>query len=267
MCLYGGHFEREPMMSFSELRMRDKLLSGVAPGVQSLIPAAMKGSPLEKTGEVLSSLLTALESLKAGILDLSEAGNVYGANALFRVFLEHMLKMLGMFLKSIDEQSDDFTEQYLRLRVVEASQYVKAITAAKIDIKDLHDSPLAPWFKEGSELTGKERDALESPFKYKTLIETISDLSGQDRPSFLSKIVPNYCELSGFVHGGPSTSLILDALPTKAVQADKLLEDADLVVAMFFSAKRWLLMLAALTRPDLQSQLDQFDEAMVRFGQ
>ncbi len=253
-------------MNFSELREYDRLLSNIAPELKSILPGLLKGTPLEKTGEVLSSLLAALESIKTGILDLSEAGNVYATNVLFRVFLEHKLKLFGIYLQSNKQVTDEFAEQYLRLSEVEASQFMKAIAAAGLDIKCFNDSPLAPFFAKGRILTSQEREKLESPFKHKKLIELISTEIGQKQPGFLSKIIPNYCQLSGFVHGGPSTSLILNAMPTEMAQADSLLNNARLVVGMFCSAKRWLLDMAAYIQPDLQSQLDEFNAAIDQLG-
>jgi hypothetical protein len=249
------------IMDLDEIRERDRQLSQEAPAGDALA-MVLKGSPLEKTGEVMSSLLANLESLKSGMLDVAESGNAYAMNALFRAFLEHMLKLLGVFLKSINDRSDDFAKLFQRLLVVEAGQYVKAIEAAKLDAGAAKHSALAPWFKEAAAMSNKEREAAESPFKYKRLIETIHDLAALGvGPQFLRKIVPNYAELSGFVHGGPSTTLILKAIPPDQMRA-KLVHDAGLVVHMTGSAKRWLLMIAAAVRPELESQLERFSNAL-----
>ena len=249
-------------MSFEELRSRDFALSKVAAGVENRIPAVTKGLPLEATCEAMSNLVGSLESLKSGILNLAGNGNFYATSVLFRVFLEHMLKLLGLFQTATNERNDEFAQLYLGNLAVEASQYLRAIRASKLPEGSEATSPLAPWFDEADRLSRSDIKFFEEPFKYKALIERIAKYAELDEPNILNKIIPNYSELSGFVHGGPSTAVILASLPSREAKESRLLRNAELVLSMFCSAKQMLLMLAAAVQPELNPVLKEFEDAL-----
>lgn len=83
-------------MEFNEIRKWDQRLADAAPPIEEL-NLALKGGHFETTGEVMASLLKSLDALKNGILDVAESGNAYAFKAMFRVFLEHLLKMLAIY--------------------------------------------------------------------------------------------------------------------------------------------------------------------------
>ncbi len=249
-------------MTITHIRETDDRLSQIVADAHLQIPNALKGSPVETTARVLSSLLNSLVSLKAGILDLAETGNVYGTCVLFRVFLEHILKTNAIFLKTIDEQSDDFAEQYHRLGIKEAFDYIRACEHAGLQIGGNPKSVLDQWIPEAQALSGKEVRQLEEPFRYRALIVTIRDLINTGSPDFLSKIIPNYSELSGFVHGGPTASAKLDLIHGEGLTASELYHMADLSVSMLYSAHRWLLMLASAVRPEFERRCKLLGEAL-----
>lgn len=215
--------------------------------------------------KVLSSLVGGLEPLKDGILALAEAGNLYAVNALFRVFLEHTLKVLEIFQRATEEKTDDFANAYLKTILKEAADYKKALTAAGLTLDKTEQYILHPWFEEAGKLKPGELDELARPFQYKKLIETINASYGFTKPNVLSKIVPNFAELSGFVHGGPSMQLIMNAHAHPGAKAARLEQVAGLVVAMFCSAKRWLLMLAGTFRPEFAAAEDELSAAMAKY--
>ncbi|GAG39744.1 unnamed protein product, partial [marine sediment metagenome] len=99
-------------------------------------------------------------------------------------------------------------------------------------------------------------------FKYRTLIRTIRELINSDSPDFLSKIIPNYSELSGFVHGGPTAPEKLAWLRSEGLGEAELYHVADLSVSMLYSAQRWLLMLASAIRPEFDQIYSRLDEAL-----
>jgi len=246
-------------MTFSELRAKDAKLGAIAPEVDKLLPALVQGDPMTASASVLSHLVASLESLKCGYLLLAEAGNFYGANVILRVFLEHLLKATAIFL-DFAAQRNNLAENYLRLAECEARAYLKALEYAGFDENAIAGSPLFPLLTKGKTLSKNEAEMLENPFRYKALIKKIQDELGSGADSFLLKVLPNYSELSGFVHGGPSTSLITSQLRSELEQ--KLLQDAELVVGCFYSTKRYLLMLAASLRPELEDDRDRLSAAI-----
>jgi hypothetical protein len=197
-------------MTISDIRKTDEALSQIVGDVHLQIPHALQGTPVETTAVVLSSLVNGLVSLKSGILDLAEDGNIYGAFVLFRVFLEHVLKTNAIFMKAVTDHSEEFAEQYLLLRVKEAYDYLRACEQAGIPIGGDRKSVLDQWIPEAQAMSANKVKDLDSPFRYRTLIATIRDLIGSTSPDFLSKVIPNYSELSGFVHGGPTAQAKLE---------------------------------------------------------
>jgi len=117
-------------------------------------------------------------------------------------------------------------------------------------------------FTEAKSLSDKQVKELEKPFRYRTLIEQIRESMDSDSPDFLSKIIPNYSELSGFVHGGPTARDKLDQLNDQGLRDSELLRIADLTVAMYASAYRWLLMTVAAIRPQFNAPLGRLNQVL-----
>lgn len=250
-------------MTFAELRAKDAKLRAIAPEIDKLLLNLVQGDPMAVSASVLSQLVASLEALKCGYLLLAEAGNFYGANVILRVFLEHLLKATAIFL-DFAAQKNSLAEGYLRLAECEARAYLKALEYAGIHEDLISESPLFSLLTKGRSLSRKEAEMLESPFKYKALIEKIRSDLGSDAGSFLLKIVPNYSELSGFVHGGPSAALITSRSPDELKQ--KLFLDAELVVGCLYSVKRYLLILASSLRPEFEDDLERLSAAIEDFS-
>lgn len=249
-------------MTLSQIRETDHSLSQIVANAHLQIPNALQSTPLHTTAIVLSSLIDGLVSLKTGILDLAATGNLYGTFVLFRVFLEHILKTNAIFLKTLDEKSDDFAEQYLRLRIKEAYDYLHACEQAGLQIGGNRKTVLEQWIPEAQTLSANKVKQLDDPFKYRALIRTIRELINSDSPDFLSKIIPNFSELSSFVHGGPTAREKLALLHSEGLDEAELCHVADLSVSMLYSAQRWLLMLASHIRPEFDELYNRLDEAL-----
>ena len=98
-----------------------------------------------------------------------------------------------------------------RIQEAEAKEYLDALEKAGIEESDLKDSPLEQWFAMGKALSKNQKEKLKEPFTYKKLIDVIrAELGDTAKKSFLLTIIPNYSELSGFVHGGPTTAVMVE---------------------------------------------------------
>lgn len=249
-------------MSISAIRKNDQRLSSAAGVAPRVVAAELKNTPAEKTAAVMAELVIALVNLKNGILVTAEADNLYATNVLFRVFLEHALKAMTIFMRAVHDHSDVFAESYLRLVVPEARQYLSAIQESKLEPGAEIHSVLAPWFAEAGGLTRSQAKAMEEPFKYKSMIRTLNDYLGESGANFLTKIIPNYSELSGFVHGGPSAAMVMKAFENVELRRENLRQVADLTVSMTYSVTRYLLELAATIRPQVKLALERLDAAL-----
>lgn len=248
--------------TLESIRARDARQSAITKKLEAPIPVALEGTIFETTSRVMASLVDRMEHLKDGILDLGNRGNLYCVNVLFRVFLEHVLRTLAVFMRASTDHSDDFAERYLQLGLSEAFEYLNAYETAGLDIADSPKGVLNQWFPQARSLSEKEVRKLAEPFRYGALIKTIRELVPTDSPGFLDKIIPNYSSLSGFVHGGPSAGQSIDSFCDKGARAKEILRIADLTVAMFHSAERWLLVLATAAVPSLQPVLAELSSAM-----
>ncbi len=244
------------------IRKTDARLAAITEGLHGRIPKALEGTIFEKTGAVMTSLVVRLGFLKKGILALAEGDNLYGIGVLFRVFLEHILRVNALFLQASVERSDNFADQYSQLRLSEAFEYLKAYKVAGLDIGNHPKTVLDQWFPEARSLTEKDIGRLVKPFQYKELVKLMRQLLDAKAPDFLAKIIPNYSELSSFVHGGPSAGQALTLLLDDDSRVAEIVRITGLTVGMLYSAERWLLILATSVRPDFQSLLDQLTEAM-----
>lgn len=244
------------------IRNAEAGLLAITEELHTRIPEALEGTRFEKTGAVMTSLVIRLGFLKNGILDLAARDNLYSMCVLFRVFLEHILRVTAVFLKASTERSDSFADQYYQLRLSEAFEYLRAHKAAGLDIGDHPRTVLDQWFPEARSLTEEDIHKLAKPFRYRELITMIRGLLSAKAPDFLAKIIPNYSELSGFVHGGPSAGQALTLFLDNDTRTVEMVRLADLTVTMLYSAERWLLVLAASVRPDFQPALDQLNEAI-----
>ena len=243
------------MSNLQNIRERDSRLNAITQVTRDKIPAAMKDTPLEKTTSVMMSLTARLRYLKTGILDLIEADNVYCANALYRVFLEHMLRVNAIFLWGLDNISDNLAEQYLKVEIAEEDAYLKGCEKAGLEMIKNRRESLVEMFPNAKTLTDKEIKELAHPFHIRNLINTIVESVKLIKPNFITKIIPNYSRLSGFVHGGPSADRIMNELADGARRWEELKEMADVAVGMLYSAERWLLIMAENRCPDCKSAL------------
>lgn len=247
-------------MNFDELREYDRRLGEISESAERVIPSMVSNHPAGTAATVLSHLVDSMASLKNGYLDLADSGNTYAGCAILRIFLEHSLKAIAVYLQSAG-QNFSLAEGYMQLRGAEAKEYLNGLEMAGIKESDLKDSPLETWFAMGRVLSKNQKNKLKEPFTYRKLIDVIrAELGETAKKSFLLKIIPNYSELSGFVHGGPSTALMV-----KFREAD-FLEDAKLVVSMFYCIKRYLLELAAEIRPEFVADRDRLDQALAETG-
>jgi hypothetical protein len=247
-------------MNFDELRAYDRRVGAIADGAERVIPSMVGKDSAGTAATVLSHLVDSMASLKDGYMGLADSGNTYAACAILRIFLEHSLKAIAVFLQS-SGRNFELTEGYMRLREAEAKEYLDALAKAGIEESELEGSPLQPWFDMGRGLSKSQKEKIKEPFTYRKLIDVIrTELGDTAKKSFLLNIIPNYSELSGFVHGGPTTAVMVE------LREANFLEDAKLVVSMFYCIKRYLLELAAAITPKFAKDHDRLNKALAELG-
>ena len=192
--------------------------------------------------------------LKTAIFDLCEADNLYAAHIVFRSLIEHVLKAQYVFMKWAEDKNDNVGENYLKwYEAAELYDYLKSWEAVSKLVnngksKAVSEELLFEKNPEFSTKTINEIKDIANQFKYRSIIkyinEKIPNHSKSIEESFLLKIIPNYAELSGYVHGGPTADKDLMTIFTNEKERkNKLLEIAELTVQMVGSINSYLVIM------------------------
>lgn len=165
----------------------------------------------KKTFLALLSFQTHLSTLKNALIDLSEENNIYSMKALYRIFLEHWLKGTYIWVRYTKEKADDVGIEYNSLgRIGEELKYgnsikqVSAILDAETKNLDVWDT-LCKYDPNLKKLNKRDITDNIKKFEYKSIAKYLVDneAPGAD---WIGIIIPEYSELSSFVHGGPGAS-------------------------------------------------------------
>lgn len=182
--------------------------------VQKIMPVFFEFSKQcqhKKTFLALLSFHTHLSTLKNALIDLSEENNIYSIKALYRIFLEHWLKGTYVWVRYTKEKTDDVGIEYNSLgRIGEELKYgnsikqVSAILDAETKNLDVWDM-LCKYDPNLRKLDKKDAINNIKKFEYKSIAKYLVDnkAPGAD---WIGIIIPEYSELSSFVHGGPGAS-------------------------------------------------------------
>ena len=164
------------------------------------------------TASALVGLTATITSVKLGIYALAEncETNLYPAKILHRTLIEQYLKFNYILARFLTEKTDEVGYEYLKyMRISETLSYVKASEVAKSMVGTSTDSQvLKKLKKEYPELniSQKELGKITSKWKHRSIIKFLkshrSSLGGDN--NYLLKLIPEYAELSSFIHGGRS---------------------------------------------------------------
>lgn len=181
-----------------------------------LIAESVASSDIPKTGSILLGLFAAINSIKLGILDLSENLEIYSVKCLYRVLLEHFIKTNYIFYEFIKTKTDEVGGEYLIFSKAsdviglaksynQMKKFIQQVTD-KIDDYDIICS-LSPEYK-----SYPRKNALDkiNRFRRVNMLRTLIT-AGEEKENnpfvLLLRTMPEYSELSAFIHGNPSALL------------------------------------------------------------
>lgn len=164
------------------------------------------------TVSALVGLTASITSIKLGIYSLAKDSetNLYPAKILHRTLIEHYLKFNYILARFLTEKTDEVGLEYRKyiqiseiLSYANASEIVNSIVDASIDSEILNKLK-----KEHPEfnISQKGLRRITSKWKHRNIIKYLRSNSsslGGDNP-YLLKLIPEYAELSSFIHGGRS---------------------------------------------------------------
>ncbi|EAT13191.1 hypothetical protein HF888_06845 [Bermanella marisrubri] len=225
------------------------------------------GSDYLHTASALVGLTASITSIKLGIYALAEdcETNLYPAKVLHRTLIEHYLKFNYILARFLTEKTDEVGYEYIKYMCIsEALSYIKASDVAKSMLGTSTDSQvLKKLKKEHPELniSQKELGRITSKWKHRSIIRYLkgnpSSLGGDN--NYLLKLIPEYAELSSFIHGGRSAEEYCHGQFEHGLAKEMYIEVAE--TCFLSNSIRVHLMLAAIEVDD------QFVTGMVRLAQ
>jgi hypothetical protein len=261
------------MLDLSSVYQKDDIIFGVIQEIQPDVAlTCFRKNGLHKTGLAMTTFVAKSGFLKTAIFDLCEADNLYGANIIFRSLIEHVLKAQYVFMKWVEDQTDqvgvDYWEWYEASEIYDHMKSWEAVSKLFNNGK-INDTPekmlhkLRPAF-DGKSI--KEIKAVAAQFNYRNIIKYINQELTKDSKSkkfsFLENIIPSYSELSGFVHGGPSSDKLSMAFADEEKRHQELFHRAELSVALVGSMARWLTLMLVNFDKSFQVHFDKLSKAL-----
>lgn len=234
------------MRTIDQLLEFDNQIYKVIEKNQALIFRFNKDSKIPKISNVLINFIIKTNFIKEGIFELYKSDNLYSINILCRSLIEHFLRFEYIFLRVLKEKIDDIGEEYLKLCALnEDIDIGKAWKFVGEMIGKNTDSAPYDILKEINSNNEKySKDEIKNStnhFRYRDIIRYINqninkDLKYEDN-SFILNIIPNYSELSSFVHGGPNADKVMMKYINKKSRDEELLNKIDLAFMITASIK------------------------------
>jgi hypothetical protein len=182
-------------------------------------------SKFPNTNFVLFNLNASINSIKESIYNLTSSQDIYSIKALYRLLLEHFLKIYYIFKKATSDKNDNIGTDYLEfVKISELISYGKSIYDVykilefEFQNKGVYEL-LCEFRPEYRKYSKAHVERKVSQFRYKNMISYIckehQTHSDEIDMSILLSIIPEYSELSSYVHGGLSASHETTALYKK----------------------------------------------------
>jgi hypothetical protein len=239
------------LLAISLVRERDSEIDQIVDEFMPLALTFTTEGPIPKTFRVFLSFIASTEFIKNGILGLAETENVYAAKILFRALIEHFLRFQYVWCRVCEDKSDAAAEDYLKHGLFKESLQIARSwkRIAKILGRDsrltTHEA-VRHVIKEAADCSDREINDQASQFEYARIIEYIFErlkLGEVEEIPFLLRIIPNYGDLSCFVHGAPGAMNIMASLADEG----KLITDLRNVTELAFQIAGSVKMLSLLT--------------------
>ncbi len=174
-----------------------------------IMEKCIKNKKYRETAIAMESFIWHLGLIKNGLFDLCEQDNLYAAKIIYRSFIDHWLKAQYIFSRFSKEKNDDVGMEYMKfyslnedVKYGRSLQEITKILNKEISGEDIWDT-LFNFKPELKEIGKKEIREKAHQFEYKNVINFLINKTTIGR-SFVSGIIPEYSELSSFVHGGPN---------------------------------------------------------------
>ncbi|MHB1687912.1 MAG: DUF5677 domain-containing protein [Ignavibacteriaceae bacterium] len=222
---------------------------------------------LINVGRAFTTFITKTNFIKNAIFDLCENDDPYSANILFRSLIEHHLKFMFIFTRHTAEQNDDVGIEYYQY-----CDFSESITIGKswldnwqILTPENEDKLYVVIIERKLELKDfpkKEIIQKAKQFNYRNIVSFIrNSIEGAgSNYGWLDKIIPNYGDLSSYVHGGPLADKYLLYFKKENERRKELLKICQLTFLTANTLKQFLyLLLTQLDKEQYSESLRKID--------
>lgn len=198
--------------------------------IQSTLPAIVRSlgkTKFKYTSKAFSSFIIKSGYLNSAILELSENKNVYSTAILFRSMIEHNFRHLYIYVRSLNDDSDDAGKRYYK--TLKGCEDLESFTKVNNYNKVIYPEKTS-WNTKGEynkaiREVGKEF-RIEQIFFY--LISNNNNKQTETASLFKKKYLLqrliSYTNLSSGVHGGPFGELALFKIQKNKDKFNKALE-------------------------------------------
>lgn len=257
------------MVEIQKVQNIDYKINEMYESVFEELAKAIQTSSCQYTLIHLYSLVSSCESLKNGIGDALESGNVYVSKCLMRVLVEHFLRFNYICLSHIQTKSDTVAQEFSEYCAIK--EKMDSIKAKNFENQMLGkpetnvNKAIRDIFPQMGDLSNKKINKISDKWAYKNIVHLVStfdlDLVSNTSP-FLASLVPIYSQLSSFIHGGINASNHACYLVTNTLDIQAIQDDYSSACRITGFTKVFSAMIAAQSNADLLSSVLKMNEFM-----
>jgi hypothetical protein len=187
---------------------------------------SIKNSGFPVTARAFMLFNTKINFLKNSIFNTAEDEDTYSIRILYRSLLEHYLTFFYICSRFLEQRSDIVANEYYEFGDLdEKKKYVEALiknngifSVVNKNVNKLEI--IKEMIPELNKITLNDLQEKVNQFKYKNILDYFSNIFDLKKTSeknelinkVLFSIIPEYSELSSFVHGGPQAEIILASI-------------------------------------------------------
>lgn len=222
----------------------------------------------------LIGLLATINSIKLGMYDLIEKcdTHLYVVKILHRSLIEQFLRFQYLFSRFINENNDEVGIEYRKYsKISEVLAYINASAVANSMVgKATEEIVLKKLKKDFPELSisRKELESITNRWKHRSIIKYLNTNSRLAEPgwAFMLNLIPEYAELSSFVHGGTSAEEHYNYSMSEGSLKEQMLNEAEEACRIAALTKGMLLIVATKFSPEFQEDLDLVMSKLLEFS-
>jgi len=208
--------------------------------------------PIKDTIRTFVFFSTRIEFIKNAIFTLYDVEDLYSSKILFRSLIEHFLRFQYLFFRYFEVKNDEPIIEYnLFSDLAEDIEYGKALRLVQEIRGDINSNPdiyellqkIKPEFNKYSKEEIKDN---ASKYRYRNIIryieEKLSSTKNKDnnkKNNFILNLIPEYSELSSFVHGGPFAEQYIVSHRNEDDRMNELFHIAELALFISISVKEF----------------------------